>query len=240
MHYNNGMVSNYKIEVVVNNVVDDAIEAVKHGVDRFELVSAIELGGCTPTIGPLKEIRKACGNVEIVCMNRPRGGNFVYSQKEFESMLEDTKSMIENGADGIVFGFLHEDNSLDEEKTKQMIDLIHTYKKEAIFHKASDMVNDLDATVEKLIELGIDRIMTNGAAKEADLSDGCAVMAALQDKYGSKVQFLFGGGIRANNIKRCLETSKTNQVHMTSKTTSASGYTCLDPIQLDEILSQLR
>jgi len=234
------MINNYKIEVVINNVVDDAIEAVKHGVDRFELVSAIELGGCTPTIGPLKEIRKACGNVEIACMNRPRGGNFVYTQKEFESMLKDTESLIENGADGIVFGFLHEDNTLDVQKSKQMIDLIHKYGKEAIFHKASDCVNDLEATVEKLIELGIDRIMTNGAAKEADLSDGCAKLAHLQDKYGKKVQFLFGGGIRANNIKRCLESSKTNQVHMTSKKTHEAGYTCLDPIQLDEILNNLK
>lgn len=234
------MVNNYKIEVVINNVVDDAIEAIKHGVDRFELVSAIELGGCTPTIGPLKEIRKACGNVEIVCMNRPRGGNFVYTQKEFESMIQDARSMIENGADGIVFGFLHSDNTLDVEKTKEMINVIHSYGKEAIFHKASDCANDYEGTIAKLIELGIDRILTNGAAKEADLSDGCARLASLQDKYGTKVQFLFGGGIRANNIKCCLQSSKTNQVHMTSKKTSEAGYTCLDPIQLDEILNNLK
>jgi len=158
------MINGIKIEVVINNVIDDAIIASHHDVDRYELVSAIELGGLTPNIGVLKLIKEKTSQ-EIVCMNRPRGGNFVYTDGEFEEMMLDAKNMIEAGADGIVFGFLHEDNSLDVEKTKKMIDLIHSYNKEAIFHKASDMTADIKEATRQLVELKIDRIMTNGQAK---------------------------------------------------------------------------
>jgi len=233
------MVNGIKIEVVINNVIDDAITAAKHEVDRYELVSAIELGGLTPNLGVLK-LMKQKTTQEIVCMNRPRGGNFVYTDGEFEQMMIDAKDMIEAGADGIVFGFLHEDNSLDIEKTKKMIDLIHSYKKEAIFHKASDCTADISEATRQLVELGIDRIMTNGQAKQEDLSDGCAVMKTLIEKYGDKCQFLFGGGVREGNIKRVLTEANATQVHMTSKKTSDKGFTCLDEEQLVRILNNLK
>jgi len=234
------MVNNITIEVVVNNVLDDAIKACKYPVDRFELVSAIELGGLTPTIGTLKLIKEKCPQINVACMNRPRGGDFVYSDLEFAEMMKDAEEMMIANADGIVFGFLNEDNSIDVDKTKKMIDLIHKYHKEAIFHKASDRTANIFDACELLISLGIDRIMTNGQAKAEDLSDGCKVMAELADKYGDKVQFLFGGGIRANNIKRCLTDAKCHQVHMTSKMTSEKKYTCLDEKQLEEILNNLK
>ncbi len=233
------MVNGIKIEVVVNNRIDDAITAAKHEVDRFELVSAIELGGCTPNLGVLK-LMKEKTTQEIVCMNRPRGGDFVYSDGEFEEMMIDAKDMIEAGADGIVFGFLNKDNSVDKEKTKAMIDLIHSYGKEAIFHKASDMTADIKEATRLLIDLGIDRIMTNGQAKAEDLSDGCAVMKELAKEFGDKVQFLFGGGIREGNIKRVLEAANAKQVHMTSKMKSEKGYICLDEPQLERILNNLK
>lgn len=232
------MIKGIEIEVVVNNVLDDAIEAEKLGADRFELVSAIELGGLTPNIGVLKLIKEKT-NVEIACMNRPRGGNFVYTDLEFEEMLVDTEEMIKAGADGIVFGFLNEDNSVDEAKTKKMIDLIHSFGKEAIFHKASDRTADIKKATELLISLGIDRIMTNGQASNDNLIPGMKIMADLADNYGDKVEFLLGGGVRANNIHELLEVSHAKQVHMTSKKTSDKGYTTFDPEQFKEIIGNI-
>lgn len=100
-------------------------------------------------------------------MLRPRGAGFNYSQEEIETILEDASLFLENGVDGLAFGFLNKNKAIDVEKTRLMTDLIHNYKKEAVFHRAFDLCVDLNKAIEVLIELGIDRVLTSGGAVNA-------------------------------------------------------------------------
>lgn len=154
-------------------------------------------------------------------------------------MFEDAKLMLENGADGIVFGFLNPDNSVNVEKTKEMIELIHSYNKEAVFHKASDVSDDFEKTVDTLSKLNIDRILTSGEAVYPNILQGCKRIAVLHEKYPD-ITFLPGGGVRVNNIVDVLNTAKTHQIHMTSKKTYDGDYIGLDEQQLQQLLQQIR
>lgn len=231
------MINNTTIEIALG-CIQDVAKLEKYDIDRIELNSCIELGGITPSLSTLIEAKKV-STKKIVCMCRVRGGNFCYTEPEYDVMFKDAKLMLENGADGIVFGFLNEDSSVNAEKTKQMIDLIHSYNKEAIFHKASDVSDDIDKTVETLSKLGINRILTSGKAVYPDILAGCQKINELAKKYPN-VEFLPGGGVRINNIKDVVSTCQTGQVHMTSKKQYDGEYIGLDEEQLVQLLDQLR
>lgn len=229
------MVNNTKVEICIGNV-DDAIKAANYPIDRIELNSALELGGLTPSVNTLKTIKEKI-NTPICCMVRPRGGDFTYTELEFETMLSDAKLLLDNGADGIVFGF-NLNGKVDILRTKQMVELIHSYNSEAIFHKAFDELDNLQEGIQTLIDLKIDRILTAGGCSPDEILKGCQVIGNLNDLYFDKIQLLPGGGVRVNNIKEVVEISKSKQVHMTSKKTK-NGYICLDEEQLQELLKRL-
>ena len=105
-------------------------------------------------------------------------------------MFRDAKNMLEAGADGIVFGFLNEDRTVNKEKTKKMAGLIHSYGKEAIFHKAFDEIADLDEAIQTLISFKIDRILTSGKAVYPEILKGCEEIRRLNDRYGDSIQLL--------------------------------------------------
>ena len=231
------MVNDIKIEICIGNV-QDAIKASKYPIDRIELNSALELGGLSPSLETLRYLKKKI-DTKICCMVRPRGGDFFYSEEEFEVMLKDAKSFLENGADGIVFGFLNEDKTIDIDRTKKMSELIHSYNKEAIFHKAFDELDDLDEGTKILIDCQIDRILTSGKAVYPDILKGCEKINDLNHKYGDRIQFLPGGGVRIENVRDVLKTSGVKQIHMTSKKQFPGNYLGLDTEQLEKMLEQI-
>ena len=231
------MINNIKIEICINNI-DDAIKASKYPIDRIELNSAIELGGLTPSLETLKAL-KGMIKPKICCMARPRGGDFFYTENEFEVMLKDAENLLKANADGIVFGFLNEDNTIDTERTRIMSDLIHSYRKEAIFHKAFDETPDQIQACQDLISCYIDRILTSGKAVYPDILEGCERIRQLKEIYYNQIQFLPGGGVRVENIQDVIRTSTCNQIHMTSKKEYPGGYLGLDTQQLETMLEKI-
>lgn len=231
------MINDIQIEICIGNV-EDAIIASKYPIDRIELNSALELGGLSSSIETLKYLKSNIDK-KICCMIRPRGGDFNYTDLEFEIMMSDAKNMLENGADGIVFGFLNSDNTIDIDKTSKMSELIHSYNKEAIFHKAFDEIDDLDLAIKQLIDLKINRILTSGKAEYPNIIEGCERLKILNDKYSDKIEILPGGGVRVDNIVDVLKVSNCKQIHMTSKMNNLNGYLQLDEKQLIQLLNKL-
>jgi len=231
------MVNNYTIEICVGNIFD-AIKASEFPIDRIELNAAIELGGLTPSLETLKYLKKTI-TPKIVCMVRPRGGDFIYTDIEYKIMLKDAKNFLDNGADGIVFGFNTKDNHIDLEKTTKIVELIHSYKKEAIFHKAFDELDDLDIASMQLTQIGVDRILTSGKAVYPDILKGCEIIKELKNKYKT-IQYLPGGGVRIENVKDVLKVSGSNQIHMTSKRQNDGGYLEFDKKQLEKIINKIK
>ena len=111
---------------------DDVIEAWKAGCDRVELNSDLFHGGLTPTVGSLRVAKRETG-LPIMTMIHPREGGFCYTEAEFAVCREDARILLDNGADGLVFGFLTPDGTIDRERTKVLTDIARSAGKDAVF-----------------------------------------------------------------------------------------------------------
>lgn len=194
---------------------EDAMNAYNGGATRIELNSALHLGGLTPSVASLKMV-KANTKLTVICMVRPRAAGFCYDKYEYRQMLLEAKDLLEAGCDGLAFGFLHENHQIDLERTKEFVALCKKYRKTAVFHRAFDCVNDPYQSIESLIELGVDRILTSGLKAKA--LDGIELIKELQAKYGDKIEILAGSGVNATNAKEIMETAKIKQIHSSCKT----------------------
>lgn len=215
------------IEVCAGSYAD-CLAAEKGGATRVELNSALSVGGLTPTLATLKRVKKET-SLKVICMDRPRAAGFCYDENDTTIMMDDAKVLLENGADGIAFGFLKEDGQVDVVKTKTMCDLIHSYGKEAVFHRAFDVTPDPFAAMESLIACGVNRVLTSG--QKAKAIDGISLIGELQKKYGDKVEILAGSGMNATNAMEMIEKTGIHQVHSSCKgyetdpTTEKNGVT---------------
>ena len=192
----------------------DALQAWRGGAKRIELNSALYLGGLTPSLGTLLKVKRET-ELQVICMVRPRGAGFCYSTEDFEVMLEDAHILLENGADGIAFGCLTDDRKIDKKQTEEMVQLIKSYNKEAVFHRAFDCVDDVDKTMQYLITLGVDRVLTSGLESKA--IDGAETLHYLQKVYGERIEILAGSGVNAENVEELIQKTGVMQVHSSCK-----------------------
>lgn len=192
----------------------DAKNAYLGKAKRIELNSALYLGGLTPSTATLRQVKKDF-DLEIICMVRPRGAGFCYNDADFLIMKEEAKDLLENGADGIAFGILDQDGNIDLKRNQEMIEIIKSYHKTAVFHRAFDCVKDYDQAIRQLIDLGVDRVLTSGL--EAKAMDGKEVIKYLQSHYGDQIQILAGSGMNASNAKEMMDYTGIYQVHSSCK-----------------------
>lgn len=192
----------------------DAKNAYLGKAKRIELNSALYLGGLTPSTATLRQVKKDF-DLEIICMVRPRGAGFCYNDEDFIIMKEEAKDLLENGADGIAFGILDQDGNIDLKRNQEMIEIIKSYHKTAVFHRAFDCVKDYDQAIRQLIDLGVDRVLTSGL--EAKAMDGKEVIKYLQSHYGDQIQILAGSGMNASNAKEMMDHTGIYQVHSSCK-----------------------
>lgn len=192
----------------------DVVQAYKGGADRVELNSGLHLGGLTPSVGSLILAKQETG-MKIITMVRPRGAGFHYCEEDFETMLLDAKLMLDNGADGLAFGCLDSEGNIDVAQNKQLIALIKTAGKEAVFHRAFDCTSNPYEAMETLIELGVDRVLTSGL--EAKAMQGKQLIKDLQEKYGDRIEILAGSGMNASNAKEMMEYTGIHQIHSSCK-----------------------
>ncbi len=193
---------------------DDVIEAWKAGADRVELNSDLFHGGLTPTVGSLR-VAKRETNLPVMTMVRPREGGFCYTEAEFAVCLEDARVLLENGADGLVFGFLRPDGRLDRERTARLAAIALEAGKEAVFHRAIDVVPDWRETLDQLIELGITRVLTSG--QEPDVAYGTATVREMIAYAAGRIQILPGAGVTPRNMARILAETGASQVHVAAQ-----------------------
>lgn len=211
--------NNIQIEVCAGSY-EDCLAAFKGGAKRVELNSALALGGLSPTTATLKKVKEDT-DLKVICMVRPRGAGFCYSDLEKEIMFAEAEDFLKNGADGIAFGFLNPDGTVDEKATQKMIDLIHSFNKEAVFHRAIDVTPDYKEAVKTLCALKADRILTSGQKEKA--LEGIDAIGQIQELYGDQIEILAGSGVNAGNAREILEKSGIHQIH-----SSCKGY-CSDP-----------
>ncbi len=188
---------------------DDVIQAYLGGANRVELNSCLFHGGLTPSVGELI-VAKRNVPIPIMTMIRPRQGGFCYTAAEFETALADAEALLGYGSDGLVFGFLNDDGTLDEDKCKQLVALASG--KETAFHRAIDVTPDWRKTLERLIHLGVTRVLTSGQAP--DVFYGTDVIREMVEFAQGAIQILPGAGVNAKNIDRIIAETGCNQIHV--------------------------
>lgn len=201
------------VEVCAGSV-EDCLIAQQAGAQRIELNTALHLGGLTPSLG-LVQLALKHVTLPMICMLRPRGGGFHYDALEFQTMLQDAELLLETGIAGLAFGCLEVTGQVAVEQTKQLIDCCHAAGKEAVFHRAVDVVPDMDEAIQTLIQLGCDRILTSGQAGGAPT--GVDQLARLQSTYGQQLQLCMGAGITSTNAQSLVQQTGIHQLHGTFK-----------------------
>jgi len=194
------------VEVCANSL-QSALNAQSAGADRIELCSELAVGGITPSYGLLNSIRQHI-SIPVHVLIRPRSGDFSYSDEEFEIMKTDIALSVELGFDGIVSGILHKDFTLDEERTKMLVELSGSLK--FTFHRAFDWVEDPVETLSQLEDLGVDYVLTSGQQKSA--VEGMALLTELQQK-ASKCIIMPGGGVRTDNV-HLFQEARFSAIHL--------------------------
>ena len=190
---------------------DDVIEAYKAGADRVELNSNLFHGGLTPTIGSLLVAKRKTG-MKIMTMVRPREGGFCYTDTEFTVAVEDAGQLLKNGSDGLVFGFLREDGTIDDRRTAILADIALSAGTEAVFHRAIDVVPDWKEALDVLIDLHITRVLTSG--QEPDVFYGTETVKEMIEYAAGRIEILPGAGITQKNVRRIIDATGTNQIHI--------------------------
>ena len=174
-----------------------AVKAEKAGSDRIELCKDLRLDGLTPDLEIAKKtINKL--NIPVFILIRPREGDFNYSNEEYELMKVDIEKFKEMGCKGIVSGVLNEDETIDLERTKELVELSRPL--EFTFHRAFDIVQDPFKEIENLIDIGVNRLLTSGQKDKA--IDGLDLLNELKEKTNNKIVIMPGSGITIDNFKK--------------------------------------
>jgi len=172
-----------------------AEKAEKAGADRIELCKNLHLDGLTPDYKTAKKTIDNL-NIPVYILIRPRQGDFNYSEKQFELMKADIIKFKEMGCKGIVSGILNTDNSIDIKRTNELVNLSRPL--EFTFHRAFDIVTDPIKELEKLILLGVDRVLTSGQKEKA--VKGIELLKELKKNAKNKIIIMPGSGINKSNI----------------------------------------
>lgn len=183
-----------KLEICAATI-QSAINAEKAGADRIELCTELAVGGITPSYGFIKQVLNSI-KIPVFALIRPRSGNFTYSDDEFEIMKQDIQLCKDLGCAGIVSGLLNVDNSIDIERTKQLVVLSKPL--EFTFHRAFDWTPNPYQALEQLIEINVDRILTSG--QESSAEKGTFVLQQLKKLANERLTILPGGNINHDNV----------------------------------------
>ena len=200
---------------------ESALLAQENGADRIELCENMKLGGTTPNYILAVKVREQL-TIKMHVIIRPRGGDFVYSDEEIIEMKQDIKQFKKLKVDGFVFGILNEDGTVNIARNEELVHL--TSPLPCTFHRAFDVVKDVQQSLEDVIECGFKSILTSGQGKT--VIEGLSVLEKVQQLAKDRIIIMPGGGLRSTIINVLKEKLKPTFYHssaITDKTETASA-----------------
>ncbi|HXM95902.1 MAG TPA: copper homeostasis protein CutC [Candidatus Dormibacteraeota bacterium] len=198
---------NLLLEISVETF-EAAMAAERGGADRIELCADLHHGGVTPSISLMRIVRKQL-HLPIFVMIRPRAGDFVYSRTELAVVQRDIQVAKDQGMKGVVLGLLKRDNSIDIERTRELVELAHPLP--VTFHRAFDISGDLLTSLEDVVQTGVMRVLTSGGARSAP--EGLAALAGLVQAARERTTIVPGAGINSDNILRVARETGAREFH---------------------------
>ncbi|HBC78078.1 MAG TPA: copper homeostasis protein CutC [Bacteroidales bacterium] len=201
----------FKLEICVDSV-ESAINAQSAGADRVEFCDNLIEGGTTPGYGSIISARNNL-NIKLHVIIRPRGGDFLYSDLEYDIMRRDIEICGESGVDGIVAGILLPGGNIDVERSAKLFEF--AFPMAATFHRAFDMCSDPVQGLEDVIATGASRLLTSGLKNKAQ--DGIELLRQLVIQSGDRIIIMPGGGIDETNAALIVTATKTKEIHLTGR-----------------------
>lgn len=213
----------YKLEICANSVAS-CLEAQKGGAYRVELCAAIPEGGTTPSYGDMAMARELL-EIKLHVIIRPRSGDFLYSLLEHKIMLKDIESALRLGVDGIVIGCLTKDGEVDMERNRELVEAAQGMS--VTFHRAFDMCRYPFESLERIISLGCQRILTSGQQPQAQ--QGTPLLKELVKRAGDRIIIMPGSGVNKNNIAALARETAAKEFHLSARLPVESGMVYRNP-----------
>jgi len=202
----------FKLEVI-GFTIESCLIAQAAGAHRIELCDNPSEGGTTPSYGFIKTARENL-SIDLYPIIRPRGGDFLYSEIEFEVMKADIEVCKNLGCDGVVIGILNADGTVDKKRSKQLVEIANPMK--VTFHRAFDRTNDPFQAMEDIISIGCERILTSGLQTVA--TDGEELLNKLVKKANDRIIIMPGSGVKSDNIKTLIRNTNATEFHSSART----------------------
>ena len=194
--------------------IDACFAAREGGAHRIELCSGLSEGGVTPSHGLILDAVGRSG-LPVHVLIRPRGGDFLYNDTEFETMLADVDLCSQSGCHGVVTGILNHDGTVDKIRNAQIVKIAKKAGMGLTFHRAFDMCADQFQALEDIIELGFERILTSGGRSTA--MEGASVIAHLVEKAAGRIAIMPGGGIDEHNVADLVHYTGVKEIHASAR-----------------------
>jgi copper homeostasis protein len=211
------------IELCVEGI-DGFLAAQDAGADRVELCASLVEGGLTPSLATIRAAVKAA-RIPVHVIIRPRGGDFLYSDAEFATMVEDIKALREEGVSGVVIGCLTPDGRIDEARTKTLVEAARPMS--VTCHRAFDMTADAAEALEALIRCGVNRVLTSGQRDTA--LEGIAILKSAREQAAGRIVIMGCGALDADNIRKVRDEAGLAELHFAALTTVPSGMRFRNP-----------
>jgi len=202
----------YKLEVIAFNI-ESCLLIQLAGAHRIELCDNPGEGGTTPSYGLLKKAREHV-SIDLFPMIRPRGGDFLYNDDEFEIMKEDILRCKELECDGVVIGLLNADGTVDVKRSAELVELAHPLG--VTFHRAFDRTRDAFEALETLIDIGCERVLTSGLTP--NVTEGTEMLTQLINAADNRIVIMPGSGVRSNNIQELAQKTGAVEFHTSART----------------------
>lgn len=222
------------VEICCNSV-ESARNAKAAGAKRIELCDNLEVGGLTPPENAIEECvkeLKLCTHVLV----RPRAGDFCYSQSEYEQIKRQVEMCSRCGAHAVVVGFLHEDGTIDVERTREIVRIAAPMQ--VTFHRAFDECTEPLASLEKIIECGCHRILTSGCAASAET--GIPMLHQLVEKAAGRIVILAGAGVTPQNAAEIITKTNVSEIHGSCKRTLPDGRLITDEETVRQLIDVVK
>lgn len=220
-----------KLEIACFNL-ESAVIAQQNGADRVELCEGIEVGGTTPNFEVTTKVRQLI-DIDLNVMIRPRNGDFVYSDTEFEQMKLEISEFKKLNIYGFVFGILDENNNVDVKRNTELVNLAKPFP--CTFHRAFDEVADYEQALEDVISCGFSTILTSGT--HSNVMDGIYVLRKLVHQAQNRITIMPGGGLRSTNINHIQEVTKATFYHSSAV---IDGSQIANPEEIFKLKSNLK
>ena len=204
--------------------IDGAVAAQQGGGDRIELCASLMEGGITPSFGAIRAALKLC-YLPIHVILRPRGGDFLYSEAEFATMLDDATELRKLNAAGMVIGCLTEDGRIDEDRMKALIEAAQPLR--ITCHRAFDMTRDPEEALEALIRCGVHRVLTSGQQPRA--VDAIPLLKRLNGQAKDRIIIMACGELAPDNIAQVVRETGGTEFHFAALKTVPSGMNYRNP-----------